>query len=103
MHMKTTIYCKPTSKGIHSFYVSVGSEEYFLFSQNYRKGVAEYFGNGVIFKDAINYSKGRHDNAIVRTMSKIPKYIKYIENEYDVVILNKTKKKYKNCNAYACA
>ena len=31
--MKTTIYCKPTSKGIHSFYLLIGTEEFFLFSQ----------------------------------------------------------------------
>ena len=37
--MKTTIYCRPTAKGVHSFYLMVGTEEFFLFSQAYRKGV----------------------------------------------------------------
>lgn len=45
--MKTTIYCKPTDKGVHSFYLIVGTKEFFLFSQAYRNGVAKYYGRGV--------------------------------------------------------
>lgn len=28
--MKTTIYCKSTDKGVHSFYLIVGANEFFL-------------------------------------------------------------------------
>ena len=90
--MKTTVYCKPTDKGIHSFYLVIGAEEFFLFSQAYRKGVEEYYGGGVLFSEAINYSKAHKDSAITRTMSKIPMYVRYIEKEYDIEVLNKTRK-----------
>lgn len=91
--MKTTIYCKPTSQGIHSFYLKNGNEEYFLFCQSFRKGVQDYYGCGVHLDKARDYSKSNHDEAIRRTMTKLPIYIKYIEKEYGVTILNKTKKK----------
>lgn len=45
--MKIKIYCKPTDKGVHSFYLVMDNDEFFLFSQAYRKGVEEYYGKGV--------------------------------------------------------
>ena len=90
--MRTEIYCKPTEKGIHSFYLIMGSEEFFLFSQAYRRGVDEYYGSGVLLKEAMDYSKAHKDSAITRTMSKIPMYVRYIEKEYDLEILEKTKR-----------
>ena len=91
--MKTTIYCKPTDKGIHSFYLLVGTEEFFLFSQAYRKGVEAYYGKGVRIDESMKYSRAHNDSAITRTMDKIPIYVKYIEKEYDIEVLKKTKKR----------
>ncbi len=94
--MRTIIYCKPTEKGIHSFYLNNGQNEvFYLFSQAYRKSVEEYYGKGVSIDDAIRYSKAHKDSSITRTMTKIPIYIRYVENEYGVAILNKTKKNHK--------
>lgn len=91
--MVTTIYCTPTAKGIHNFYIEAGGETHFLFSQNYRRGVNEYFRDGVRLDDALNFSRAKGDNAIKRTMEKLPSYIKYIEREYDLEILRQTSKK----------
>ena len=91
--MATTIYCTPTAKGVHSFYIEAGGETHFLFSQDYRRGVNEYFRDGVRLDDALNFSRAKGDNAIKRTMEKLPSYIKYIEREYDLEILRKTAKK----------
>ena len=91
--MKTIIYCKPTDKGTHSFYLIVGNEEFFLFSQAYRKGVEKYYGKGVLIDESIKHSRAHNDVAITRTMDKIPMYIKYVEREYDVVVLKKTERK----------
>lgn len=88
--MNAKVYCKTTEKGIHSFYLKLQNETYYLFSQSYRKGVNDFYQNGVVLKEALNHSKSRHDAAIERTMTKIPMYIKYIEKEYDVEVLNKT-------------
>ena len=91
--MKATIYCEPTSKGVHSFYLIASGTEYYLFSQDYRKGVHEYFGKGVRIDKATDFSKSRRDAAIMRTMTKIPMYIRYVEKEYGVEILERTKRK----------
>lgn len=91
--MKTTIICEPTAKGIHTFYLTFDNQRYYLFSQNYRKGVQEYFGKGVLIKEAMDYSKSRNDSAIMRTMSKIPTHIKYVEHEYDIAVFEQTKKR----------
>ena len=91
--MKAAIYCKPTAKGVHSFYLVKGNDEIFLFSQPYRKGVADYFGQGIILSDAFRHSKAHEDAAVLRTMNKIPMYVKYIEKEYGIEVLEQTKKK----------
>ena len=91
--MNTIIYCKLTDKGVHSFYMTVGSDEFFLFSQPYRKGVAQYFGRGVFIGDSLNFSKAHNDASITRTMEKLPMYIGYIEKEYGIVVMEKTIKK----------
>ncbi len=91
--MKITIYCKPTEKGIHSFYLTVGTEEFFLFSQAYRKSVEEYYGKGVRINESMKYSRAHNDSAITRTMDKIPMYVKYIEKEYAIEVLEQTKKR----------
>lgn len=89
--MKTMIYCRATAQGIHSFYVVCEGREFFLFSQNYRKGVHSYFNKGVRLDEAYDYSKTNRDSAIIKTMNKLPLYIKYIEREYGITILNQTK------------
>ena len=100
--MKTVIKCKPTAKGVHSFYLIMGEEEYYLFSQSYRRGVEEYFGRGVRINDAIKHSKAHKDSAIIRTMEKIPVYVKYAESEFDITVLNSTKKR-SACRRSRCA
>lgn len=101
--MKITIYCKPTDKGIHSFFVKVNDLEFFLFSQKYRVGVHKHFSKGVSLKEAFDFSNIHKDAAIEKTMDKLPMYIKYIEKEYNVSIFNQTKKKlnkkFKKCYA----
>ena len=101
--MKTTIYCKPTDKGVHSFYLIVGANEFFLFSQAYRKGVDEYYGRGVRIEESMKYSKAHNDSAITRTMDKIPMYVRYIEKEYDIEVFEKTKRKCTQNNRVRCA
>lgn len=104
--MKAKIYCEPIERGTHSFYLTVDGQQYYLFSQNYRRGVQEYFSKGVSIYESMNYSKTHRDEALIRTMTKIPMYINYIEKEYGVQVLEQTKKKnvknYRFC-AFKCA
>ena len=103
--MKTMIYCKPTEQGVHSFFMINEGHEYYLFSQDYRKGVQEYYSKGVSLDESINFSKSHKDSAIERTMSKIPMYVKYIEKQYGIEVLEQTKKKNRcyNFNMNKCA
>lgn len=71
----------------------MGYDEFYLFSQSYRKGVEEYYGRGVRIDDAIKYPRAHRDYAIIRTMEKIPMYEKYVEQEFDISVLNGTKKR----------
>ena len=101
--MKTKIYCETSIKGAHSFFMINNGQEYYLFSQDYRKGVQEYYSRGVSLDEAINFAKSRKDNAIRRTMSKIPMYVKYIEKEYGKEVLEQTKRKNRYNNIVKCA
>ena len=91
--MKNTIYCKTTSKATHSFYLKSEGNEYFLFSQDYRKGVNDYYKGGVSLDRAADFTKSKFDSAVMLTMSKIFMYIKYIEKEYGIQVLKQTIKK----------
>ena len=103
--MKTMIYCETPKKAVHDFYMLNEGEIYYLFSQNYRKGVQDFYHKGVRLDESLDYSKAHKDTAIERTMSKIPMYIKYIEKEYGIEVLKRTKKRNRSegNNLHICA
>ena len=83
--MKPQIYCKVTAKGEHCFYLLAEGQEYYL--------VHTYFSSGIRLDEVYNFSKAKHDNAIIRTLAKLPVYIKYVESEYGIAVLKQTIKK----------
>ena len=89
--MKNSILCKTTSKGQQSLYLQADGKEYYLFSQNYRSSVKDYYQTYVILDRALDYSANTGE-AVRKTMEKLRAYIPYIEKEYGVCVLNKTKK-----------
>ncbi len=91
--MKNMIYCEPAARGVHAFFLVANGKEYYLFSQNYRKGVHAYYSKGVPLTQAFKFSKTHNDTALIRTMSKLPMYIMYVEKEYGIEVLDRTKKK----------
>ena len=100
--MANYIYSRTTDKGKQSFYLISQGHEYYLFTQKYYKGVKAYFHNCVLLNDALDISKSKRDTALIRTKSKLPMYIKYIERENDIAIMESTlKKKTKTrCNSF---
>lgn len=86
------IFCKK-SDNRHEFYLFVGGTEYYLFDQSFRRGVDDFFRNGVIIDKALNHGIGRWDYAIHQTMDKLKMYIKYIESQNDITVLKNTSKK----------
>ena len=93
--MKASVFCTPTAKGVHSFYLTFEGKEYYLFQQNYRKGVQKFYSNGVSLNAALKITLAHGDVAILRTMEKLPMYIKYVEKEYGIAVLEQTQKKQK--------
>lgn len=91
--MMTTVYCVPAAKGVHAFYLKDGEKSFFLFSQNYRKGVQRYFSRGVSVDAATDFSRAHGDSALMRTMSKLPAHIRYVEKEYGIAVLRQTVKR----------
>lgn len=98
--MKPHIYCKATEKGQHTFYLIADGREYYLFSQNYRKGVHAYFAKGIRIDDVHDFSKSKHDRAVIRTLDKLPVYIKYVESEYGIAIRKQTIRKLNHAQGF---
>lgn len=88
--MKTKVICKEIKTGILSFYVMAGGKEYFLFQQEFKKTVYDYFANGVNIGVTNDYSAA-HSHTVRKTLDKLPCYIRYIEKEYNIEIYEKTK------------
>ncbi len=88
-----TVYCRSTGPDIHSFYLTADRETYYLFSQDFRRGVHEYYSRGVSLASALDNSKGHRDKSIMRTMKKLRIYIDYVEKVNGIEIMEKTKRK----------
>ena len=88
--MANTIYCETTAKGVQSFFINANGETHFLFSQNFRRGVKDYFERGVRIDEAINFKRANGNSAIIHTMEKLPAYIRYVEREYGMEVLRRT-------------
>jgi hypothetical protein len=102
--MKTKVYCKTQEKGVHTFYLNQGGEVYYLFSQDYRKGVSKYYGCPISLDEAIDCSRAKRDSAILRTMEKITASVRYLEKQYNIAIYKKSAKKLRTpADRRACA
>lgn len=89
--MKNSILCKTTSKGEQSLYLRANGKEYYLFSQNYRVSVKDYYRKPITVDRALDFSCAE-GIAVQKTMEKLRAYIPYIEKEYGIAVLNKTTK-----------
>ena len=87
--MKTKIICREVKSGTLSFYVKADGKEYFLFQQEFKKSVYDYFVNGISVSLASDYSMA-HSHTVRKTLDKLPTYLHFIEKEYGVEIYEKT-------------
>ncbi|MBQ6979060.1 MAG: hypothetical protein IJQ07_00240 [Clostridia bacterium] len=90
--MKTFIYCKTEKKGEQTFYLNHYGKTYYLFTQAYRVSVRDRFQTGYIIDNGYHYSS-THGVAVRKTLDKIKQAIPYIEKEFNICVLRKTKKK----------
>ncbi len=90
--MQTLVYCRTESKGRQTFYLSHGGRTFYLFTQNYRVSVKEFFRRGFSLCGGYDYS-GSSSSAVHRTIDKIRSMIPYIERENGISILKRTGKR----------
>ncbi|MBQ8739549.1 MAG: hypothetical protein IJZ04_08650 [Clostridia bacterium] len=91
--MQSKIYCKSTGHDQISFYLEKDGCDYYMFTQRFKRSAFEYYAHGVTVSDALSSKKGTRDIAILKVMSKLPSYIRYIEREYGIVVLRKTQRR----------
>ena len=97
--MKPLIYCKTTAKATQSFYLLADGKEYFLFNQKYRVSNKEHFRRGINLDSLGDFSNVR-SNSVRRVLDKLPNYIRYVEKEYEIKVLDKTLKQASNKKPY---
>lgn len=93
MYTKPTVFCTNPKTGQLYFYLYYDRTRYYLFQQPFRKSVCAFFSHGVYLDDAFNYSRAKRNPQIVKTISKLPYSIRYIESEYGIAVLERTKKR----------
>lgn len=79
------IYCKSTKDNL-SFYVSANGEEIFLFTQRFDYPTFHRFKKGVEIGDALS-PKSRRSPTLEKVCEKLPVYLKYVEQEYGIPLL----------------
>ena len=108
--MKNYIYCTTTAKGEQTFYLMAQGTRYFLFAQAFRRSNKDVFERGGSLFDLGKLRK-HHSESVRHTATKLPSYIRYIEQEYGISVLEitkhkqegwKTKKRFKENVSFDC-
>lgn len=93
---KAQVFCRfpkrENSEGI-DFYLQFDGETYFLFNQRYRSNIPMFFESGMPLEMALKMPKKKAPVVIKNICEKLPTYIRYIEKEYEIAVLDKTMKK----------
>ncbi len=89
-NFQTTIRCKCNYRGNLDFYISRGDEEFFLYTQNFKNIVYDFYKRGVGIRKALDHSQAGDYVALHKTMDKLFKVIKYVEKDECVSFLDRT-------------
>lgn len=88
------IVCKNSNiKGTLNFYIYIGNEEVFLFTQKFKHGMYNFFRNGTDLNTALDFKKAHRDKGIINIMRRLLANISYVEKNYGYSIMERTKKK----------
>jgi hypothetical protein len=88
------IICRDSSiKGIINFYAEDDTRSYFLFQQKFRHSTYNFYKKGIPMRQAFSHRTTHRDKAIAYVIRRLPAQISYVEKEYGVAILNRTKAK----------
>lgn len=89
---RITVSCSEKNEGSLDFTLHYSGRDYFLFREKYTVSAYNYYGTGVSLDTALDYSRSKKNIRVLKTMEKLPACIRYIEKEYDIEVLDKTKK-----------
>ena len=78
--MKNKISVSKSNNKIH-FYLWSGGKQYYMFSQDFSKGVYEFFRNGRAESELHSYKAWHKNPRLDKTIEKIPMYIRYVMKE----------------------
>ena len=90
---KAQVYCLAINHGGLDFYLQQDGESYYLFNQRYRSDLHNWFKNGVALSQALRSVKRGIPTTVANVAEKLPAYIRYIEKEYDITVLEQTRRK----------
>lgn len=74
---KNKIIIKDRNKKM-DFYLLSGRDRLYLFTQNYSKGVYNFFRNGRSESEIRHYNKWDKNPRLDKTIEKLPVYIQYV-------------------------
>ncbi len=81
------IFCRSTRDSLN-FYVKASGREYFLFMQRFDYRTFSRFRKGVEIGDAFTPKNRRRSSpTLEKVCEKLPGHIRYIEQEYGIVLL----------------
>lgn len=90
--MAAKVYCRTTAKGVQTYYLTAGKEDYYLFDADYRKSNKEFFSQGRYIQELLDAK--RHNSTSVRRIStRLINAVRYIESEYAICVFQQTAKK----------
>lgn len=78
--MKNKISVTKGDNKIH-FYLWSSGKRYYLFTQNFSKGVYQFFQNGRSEAELYKYKNWRKNPRLDKTIEKIPLYMHYVLRE----------------------
>lgn len=84
----TKVYCKPTEKGVHTFFLSVDGKDFILFRQRYSTSNRNFFGSGIPLDRAFSF-RNVHSVATQRTLEKIQSAIPACERRFGLAVTKK--------------
>lgn len=61
------------------FYLCSNNGEFYLFSQDYSKGVYEYFKHGRSVNEIRKFNKWKKNPRLNKTIDRLPQQIQYVE------------------------
>ena len=86
------IVCTQPVRGKLCFYVRSGAEEHYLFGQTFRLSLWNRYRFGVRLDDALDRGKCKYRPADRKVCEKLFKSIPYIEKEYGLALLRKSRR-----------